>query len=351
MNNNDKSIEHLKQYKQQILSKVDDKHKVLIEGYIDNLHKKKVPIIFDRLHLYSYISQINLNEIEFFEISENNTNFFYRPIYINKKNKEKREILAPSYKLKVIQKWILVNILSQLEIHPSCHGFVVNKSIKTNAAVHLNQTIILSIDIKNFFDSITYKDVNDIFSRIEYFDEVTDILSELCTYKDKLPQGAPTSPYLSNLFLYDFDTEVFNFCSEKNLNYSRYADDITISGNDMNIEYMLTFLTKKLKKYHMEINENKTRYAYNWQRQSVTGVLVNDRLNISKKYRNDLRQEIYYLNKFGVDSHLQKKYELSDKFVVTNYKNHIYGKVYFLKIFDDLLASKYLQILNDIEWS
>lgn len=328
-----------------LLDQVDDRYKNLVHNYMTTLSQNRVPLIFDDIHLSMHIG---LDKFELYSILQNIETLHYSMFQIPKKNGGFRDISKPSLKLKVAQKWILYNILYSKKAHPCSHGFEIKKSIKTNAICHIKQDIVLSIDIKDFFNSITDDMVFKLFKEFGYWDEVADSLTKICCYKNCLPQGSPASPYIANLILYDLDIDIYNLCSARNWNYSRYADDITVSGDSLDVNYILEELTSILLKYHLNINHKKTRYAYNYQRQVVTGVVVNDKVNLSKNFRNKLRQEIYYINKYGLDYHLEHSSE--NLMLRSNYKEHLYGKVHLLNMFDEKKAKEYLKILNSINW-
>lgn len=127
-----------------------------------------------------------------------------------------------------------------------------------------------------------------------YYEEVACFLAYLCCYKNCLPQGAPTSPYLSNLRLKGFDDQISEFTTAKKIRYTRYADDITLSG-DFNPHEVIVFVRECVWKAGFVINSDKTRVAYGNARQEVTGVVVNSIMQIPKYERKKIRQEVYYI--------------------------------------------------------
>ena len=137
-----------------------------------------------------------------------------------KKSGDFREINAPSKKLKVIQRWILNNILYKLDSSDYVYGFIPGKTIFSNAQVHVNYDLVLGIDIKDFFPSIKFGSIYHIFKSAGYSNKIAWALADLCTYHWKLPQGAPTSPMLSNLAGKRLDM--------KNTNYLEIQRNISI---------------------------------------------------------------------------------------------------------------------------
>lgn len=172
------------------------------------------------------------------------------------------------------------------------------------------------------------------------------ILSKLCTLSSILPQGAPTSPYISNIVCKKLDKRLESLCVKINADYSRYADDITISGSQKIRDY-LNLIKKILKEEGFENNRKKERIIDNGNRKMVTGLIVNQKLSVPKKKKRYLRQQIYYCNKFGVTSHLQKTNQLEK----SNYMEHLFGLAYFIKMVEREEGEKYLKELNNLFFS
>ena len=133
----------------------------------------------------------------------------------------------------------------------------------------------------------------------------------LCYYKESLPQGAPTSPAITNIIMYDFDEKVGAFCNEKSIAYTRYCDDMTFSG-DFDEREVIDFVKVELYKLGLFLKNRKTVVVPASKRQTVTGIVVNEKINITKEYKKKIRQEMYYMQKFGLDGHLNKL-GISDK--------------------------------------
>jgi len=153
----------------------------------------------------------------------------YRPFSIPKRSGGRREILAPEDPLKQIQRLVLHRLLGKLKAHPLATGFERNHSIVTNAVCHTNRKVIVRLDIKDFFGTISEDRIRDYFCLLGWDKEASDCLGNLCAYKGSLPQGAPTSPRLSNLVNYRMDTRLAKLASKLGANYTRYADDMTFS--------------------------------------------------------------------------------------------------------------------------
>ena len=183
---------------------------------------------------------------------------------------------------------------------------------------------------------------------IEYFPKsVGMILTYLCTYDNHLTQGSPTSAYISNLVMKEFDEELGNWCNLRNISYTRYSDDMTFSGA-FNPSELITKVRKMLYKLGLELNNDKIHIVYKSSSQNVTGIVVNEKMQVNVKYRNKIRQEIYYIKKFGLSSHLKKcDINIDSK----RYLNILYGRVlYVLQINEnDKEFIKYRQFIENLK--
>ena len=278
----------------------------------------------------------------------NNIEKNYKIYKIKKRNGKYRTIYEPNSILKQIQKQILINILNNKSI--SKYGKAYHKGIqlKDNAIFHINKEIILKLDIENFFENISFLDIYNSCFPIEYFPKsVGMILTYLCTYNNHLTQGSPTSPYISNLVMKEFDEELGNWCNLRNISYTRYSDDMTFSGQ-FNPSELIVKVRKMLYKLGLSLNNDKIRIIHKSSRQNVTGIVVNEKMQVNIKYRNKIRQEIYYIKKFGLSSHL-KKCDINIK--PKKYLNGLYGRIlYVLQINEtDKEFIKYKQFLEKLK--
>jgi RNA-directed DNA polymerase len=224
------------------------------------------------------------------------TDKYYNTHYIPKKSGGKRIIDSPGKNLKTIQRWILINYLEKLEVNKRANGFVKKRGIKRNALFHIDKKYILTIDIKDFFSSISQKQVFNML--IEYFPEkdFSLKLAKLCTYKRRLPQGAPTSPIISNLVFKNVDDQIMKYCNSELINYSRYADDLTFSSdNKNNLQSAYNFTNELLYKNGFVINSKKTRYLSGKGRMSVTGININTGVpKVGGKLKKEIRAQLHY---------------------------------------------------------
>lgn len=240
-----------------------------------------------------------------FSIDIKKINIAYKEFKIPKKKGGYRLISSPNSELMTLQRKIVDEILSLFSVSQYCHSYKKAHNIKTNSIYHLNQDLVLKVDIKNFFGSINEEHINNIFFKLGVDSSYISQLTNLCLFQSSLPQGAPTSPYLSNLVLYDFDKEMGKYCFHRKIKYTRYADDITLSGN-FNVSEGIKQIENKLRKIGFQLNRNKTKVLRRGMRQLVTGVVVNEKLQVPKNNRKRFRQEAYYILKYGLDSHQEK---------------------------------------------
>ena len=310
----------------------------LLLGYAKNLYDKKLPVIYDQEHLallvgykYEYLLKIS-----------NASRKFYRTFTIPKKSGGERKISEPLPSLKEIQHWILQEILDQLPVSRLAKAYVKKRSIRENARFHIGQKVVLTIDLENFFSSLKYKKVFLLFLHLGYSVPVSTMLSNLCCLDGSLPQGAPTSPTLSNLLMVSVDKRIFGFTKEKEIRYTRYADDMTFSG-DFEPGMVIKFVGKVLSQFELKINEKKTRVRRPGQKQEVTGVIVNEKIQAPKELRKQLRQAVYYIEKYGLASHLEKTENLK-----ANHVYHWLGIANFILFLNpnDEEALRYKKILH-----
>lgn len=233
----------------------------------------------------------------------NNIKNHYVSVEIPKKNGELRRLSVPDEILKRVQRRISDVILSRLEISEYATAYRYGASTVKNAAAHVGKPKLLKLDILHFFDSVYYSTLRErVFTRERFSDNVSILLSMLCYFGDKLPQGAPTSPSITNVIMREFDERIGAFCREKGISYTRYCDDMTFSG-DFDEREIISLVKSELLKNGFVLNNKKTRLISACQRQTVTGVVVNRKPNIQAEYRRKLRQEIYYCQKCGADEH------------------------------------------------
>ena len=242
----------------------------------------------------------------------NNLEKHYHNVLIPKRDGSKRKLSVPDLILKSVQKSIADNILSQYPISSYAKAYKIGSNVQRNAQPHVGKKKILKLDIEGFFDHILYSQVkNIVFCEEKFAEPIRVLLTMLCYHKESLPQGAPTSPAITNIILYDFDETVGAFCNEKKIAYTRYCDDMTFSG-DFDEGEVIAFVKGELCKLGLFLKNRKTAVIPASKRQTVTGIVVNEKLNITKDYKKKIRQEMHYIQKFGLDEHI-KRCKIADK--------------------------------------
>ena len=219
----------------------------------------------------------------------------YRTYRIPKRNGKYRVIREPNPELKAMQ-WAIAEKLNTIPLMDCVHGFVLGRDIVSNAKCHQQKRYVLNVDIKDFFPSIASAPMRYILGYHIKDEESIAWIATICFWNDCLPQGAPTSPVLANLYMEDLDI-LFSTLAERNgWSYSRYADDITFSGDDSlkeKTEALIGAIDKWLGQYHLIRNQKKTKLMPYYQRQVVTGVVVNnERLTLSRKTKEEWFQRL-----------------------------------------------------------
>ena len=239
---------------------------------------------------------------------------YYTTFEIPKRNGETRTICAPSGDLKTLQEklsnmlWLYQkSIWEEKGIKPNIsHAFEKGKSIITNAKIHRNKRFVLNLDLENFFDCFHFGRVQGYFEKNNSFKlphDVAVVLAQLTCYQGRLPQGAPSSPIITNLICQPLDTYLLRIAKKYKLDYTRYADDLTFSTNDKhfveNQEEFLAEANAAIKRAGFSINEKKTRFQFKDSRQEVTGLIVNKKLNVNHAYVRKTRAMAHQLYSTG----------------------------------------------------
>lgn len=215
---------------------------------------------------------------------------YYRQFNLKKKSGGERQILAPRKFMKVVQYWINDHILNRLSVHSSCYSYRNGVSIKDNALNHINKKFVANIDISDYFGTINKKMVSNCLRKNNIPEHIINVISGLVTYNGVLPQGAPTSPIISNSILFELDRRISNAAQKLDCVYTRYSDDITISGDcKKRISSLINAIEINIGFMGFSLNNEKKRIASNNSRQVVTGILVNDSLRPTRNYRKKIR--------------------------------------------------------------
>lgn len=244
----------------------------------------------------------------------------YRRFLMPKKSGGHRLISAPMPRLKQAQHWILRQILEKVPIHPAAHGFRTEHSILTNAAPHVGAALVINLDLRDFFPNITWPRVFGLFHALGYSHSVATIFTQLCTEPPveevemdgetwqvatgvrHLPQGAPTSPAITNLLCRRLDARMAGIARKHGFAYTRYADDLTFStptgGRDAGRK-LLWQVRRVIEEEGFHLHPNKLRTLGKGRRQDVTGLTVNERLSVPRDDVRAFRALLHRLEKSG----------------------------------------------------
>lgn len=278
----------------------------------------------------------------------------YLTFTIKKKSGADRTIHAPVKGLKSILRSLNFVLQCIYEPHQAATGFVLDKSIVDNAKKHVGHPYVLNLDLKDFFHTFDRNRVKmgfiyEPFNLNGEKEPLAFLLASLCTHpfeidgdvKTVLPQGSPTSPTLTNILCKKLDRRLNGLANRFGATYTRYADDITFSSphniyNDEEFNKELNRIIEEDQK--LEINPKKTRLQKAGYRQEVTGLIVNDKVNVRKRYLKQIRMWLYYWEKYGYEKAEQifKRDYIADKSHVKNMNSHLVnvldGKLEFLKM-------------------
>lgn len=266
----------------------------------------------------------------------------YTTFTSNRRGK-KRIVLEPEYPLKNIQKRLNSYLQAVYYFHkPDCvHGFVkcpndatAKLSILSNAARHVGKPFVINADIFRFFPSITGKMVKDVFMRAPFAfnDNLASAIALLCITKNWLPTGAPSSPSVSNFVCLQMDEALKQLASENQYTFTRYADDLSFSGITKPEDSFKDALTSILQAYGFKLNYKKYRVLTQHTRQSVTGIVVNEKLNVNRTYKRNLRAELHNLKVKGLDTASEDANNLiySDLYHKKSLLNSVKGKALYV---------------------
>jgi len=287
---------------------------------VERLKANDLPIISSPAEL-SVAMNIPIPRLRFLAFhSDAPQRVHYVTFTVPKKSGGTRLLSAPHQSLATAQQWILENILSKVSPHDAAHGFVPGRSTLTNAEPHVGADTVVNVDLKDFFPTITFARVLGVFRALGYSPAIATILALLCTEAPRrpmtydgqtyyaatgpraLPQGACTSPALSNLVARRLDRRMLGIAQKLGWTYTRYADDLSFSQRGeltASVGYLLARIRHIADDEGFTVNEKKTRVQRRHQQQSVTGLVVNDRMNVPRKTIRRLRAILHRAQREG----------------------------------------------------
>ncbi len=284
-----------------------------------------------------------------------------------------RLLEAPKQRLRSMQRQLLDEILAPIELHPAVHGFRRGRSIITFAAPHTGRDAVLRIDLQDFFPSISGARVQALFRTLGYPEPVADLLGGLCTTstprriwrntglelspaelrraavlysQPHLPQGAPTSPAVSNLCAFRLDCRLAGLANAAGASYTRYADDLAFSGDAQFARTADRFARQVfaiVAEEGFRVHPRKTRLMRASVRQHLAGLTVNVRPNLSRQDLDRLEAILTNCVRYGSESQNQDRHP--------EFKRHLEGKVAFVAMVKSARAGKLQRLLAQIVWA
>ncbi len=277
-------------------SSFSEKEKAEKIYFVRQAYKNNVPVILDLKH-FSVLLGLKVGVLT--NMVRKPTKF-YRRFKIPKRRGGFRDVVTPHKSLLEVQQWICENILNTFKVHEAAHAYVKNKNVAKNATLHIGCDEMLKIDLQNFFPSIGIPRVRELFNRKGYSKEVSAYLSYLCCLDGSIPQGAGSSPMISNIILHTLDNRLSSFSKKYNIIYSRYADDLIFSGQEIPDDFK-DLVVLNIEDEGFKINTEKTKEYSIDHRKMITGLLVSETdIRLPKIKRREIQQQVFFLKKYGI---------------------------------------------------
>lgn len=284
------------------------------------LKKHKLPVFKDAAELAKAMN-VEMGQLRFLAYNRKvSTVSHYKRFYMQKKSGGKRLISAPMPLLKIAQYWVLENILDKVKVHSAAHGFLKEHSIVSNAQPHVGQDVVVNFDFKDFFPTLTFNRVRGVFRSLGYSGQVATIFAALCTEPEvdevimdgrkyyihsgerHLPQGAPTSPALTNIICYKLDKRIEGMAKSLGFAYTRYADDMSFSASGdskENLQKLIWGVRAISEAEGFTLHPDKLRIMRKGARQEVTGIVVNEKVSINRHELRKFRALLFQIEKDG----------------------------------------------------
>lgn len=330
--------------------------------------KLKLPILFGLKHL----AALSDSNYQILYARMRSSDGLYRVFNIRKRTAGYRQITVPFPSLKIVQSWINHNLLSTLQPHSASTAYTDGSSPVENARRHCGTKWLIKLDITDFFESISERQVFHVFKKLGYKKLFAFQLARLCTrtsenslkYRKRhkrwtknqkmighLPQGAPTSPKLSNLVCLDLDERLQELAEQYGCNYSRYADDITFSADDLNriqVSEIIKTTQYELGKFGFQRNRRKTQISPPGARKIVTGLLVDsNKPRLSKAFKERITKHLYYSKRFKPHGHCERIGFSS----LPAFMDHLHGLITYAEHVDSQFGEACRQSFKEIDWA
>jgi len=284
-----------------------------------------------------------------------------------------RLLEAPKPALRVLQRRVLDGLLSPIPPHPAVHGFVAGRSAITGAAEHIGSDIVISLDLEHFFSSITAGRVWGVLRSAGYPEPVAHLLVGLTTHASPvsalssmpvgpdagrdfrlrrrlsaphLPQGAPTSPALANLVVFGLDRRLESYARAMGARYTRYADDLTFSGGaDLarRSSGLVSAVERMVRQEGFSLHPGKTRERHRSRRQVVTGIVVNERTNVSRSEFDRLKAVLHDCRRSGP--------EVANRHAHPDFRSHLLGRISWVSALHHDRGARLRAVFDEIDWA
>jgi RNA-directed DNA polymerase len=292
------------------------------QGDLERLRRQQLPELCDAPQIAAALG-ISIGELRFLAFARGASLVsHYAEFTIPKRTGGERRISAPLPRLKRVQRWINEQVLARVPTHPAAHGFLRQRSIVTNARLHVGTPVVVNLDLQDFFPTVTYRRVRGLFRALGYSEAAATIFALICTHPREmatveidrqtyhvalaervLPQGAPTSPAITNLVCRDLDAGLTKIAAALGFSYSRYADDLTFSARRSPADVALGQLLRRVRflveKNGFRVHPDKTRVLRRSGRQEVTGIVVNERPAICRATLRRFRATLQQIERDG----------------------------------------------------
>ncbi len=331
------------------------------ESDVERLKESGLPILSSPSDVASALG-LSISKLRWLAYHRESANcVHYVQKRILKHDKSFRLLMAPLHTMGMVQRWILDSILRHLPVDDACHGFVPQRSIATNAAPHVGQSVVVNLDLLDFFPSIGFPWVRSVFKTVGYSPAVATVLALLCTECPRreekwidetryiafgprgLPQGACTSPALSNQVARHLDRRLSGLAMTFGMSYTRYADDLTFSGGETclpQLGRLFSLIRFIVKEEGFQINEKKTRVQRRSSAQVVTGLVVNDRVGPSRKLIRRIRAILHRAKLEGLAAQNREGH--------ANFEAWLRGQIAFIRMTRPPVGEKLLAELESL---
>ena len=330
-------------------SQLDQRALNFLTAYYLEMKNAGLTCLFNCAHL-SHVLNVPLKKLRFMA----RDSCSYYKFAIPKANGTNRIIMAPKPDLKVVQRKINHLILQKVHLNNRAEGFRKKHSIVTNSLHHLKKKVVVKMDIRGFFPSIHFERVFGVFRSLGYPRGVALLLTDLSTCQRVLPTGAPTSPAISNIICRKLDKRLVRLCEKSGFEYSRYADDITVSGNSEQVVKMIPLYRRIIVDEGFEVNEEKLRITRSGRRQKVTGIVVNRKMNIDRREIRKLRAVLNNCRHGSIAEQAdiwassEKKCTAPFTYPVEKFKKSLHARISFVKMVNPQMGGRLLDEFHSV---